>query len=231
MAKKASETVEKELGSAPVIHVDLATSEEDVVAYDQAGAKLVFLLKRFRSLTRDNLEALSHDNQVSYRKALTMIKEEAEARKPVPRPQVIDPLGGHEGALLEVKFTDKTWAKKWHVCWKHTVEQDSLARVGYSPVRAGEDPVECGLKPAGSTFILKDPRDRKDLDLILLKVEMVKYIQHINAVSEASQSKVKGIKEAFSQQVEEGSKGKLTGMVEEEEPEAVSLKRSDLRPA
>jgi hypothetical protein len=231
MAKKASETVVEEPKGAPIIHVDLATSEEDTVAYDQAGAKLVFVHKRFRSLKRENLEALSHDNQVSYRKAVEEMKNEADARKPAPRPQVIDPLGGHEGALLDIKVTDPVWAKKWHTCWKHVVEQESLARVGYSPVRAGEDPIECGLKPAGSSFILKDPRDRKDLDLILMKVAMTRYLQHMTAVAEASRDKVRGLKEKFAQDVEEDSRGKLKGLVEEGPPEEVSLRRSDLRPA
>ncbi len=230
MAKKAVENEEKKTSEAPEVFVDLATSEEDVVAYDQAGAKLVFLHKRFRTLSRENLEALSHENQVSYRRELALVRAELEARRPVPRPQVLDPLGGHEGALLDVKVTDKTWEKKWHLCWKHVVEQDSLARLGYSVVRAGEDPVSCGLKPAGSTFVLKDPRDRKDLDLILMKVSMVTYLQHQTAVAEASQSKVKNLKEKFMTDVEEGSKGKLLGVVEEGATEAVQLKRSDLRP-
>jgi hypothetical protein len=191
---------------------------------------LVFLLKRFRTLNRENLEVLSHDNRVSYQKALAVIRAEMEAARPVPRAKIIDPLGGHEGALLDAKITDPKWGKKWHLCWKHAVTKDALARAGYTPVRAGEDPVECGLKPAGSTFLLPDPRDRKDLDLILMKIPMVTFLQHQTAVAAASQDKVKQIPEKFASDVEEGSKGRLKGVFIEEDTEEVQLRRSDLRP-
>ncbi len=231
MAKKTEKAAVETKEEPTIIHIDLATSEEDVVAYDQAGAELVFLKKRFRALSRDALEALSQKNKDSYRKTVREIREEREASKPAPRPQIIDPLGGHEGALLNVKITDKAWARKWHLCWKHAVEKDALMRLGYRVVRAGEDPVECGLKPAGTTFTLVDSKSRADLDLILMKIEMTTFLQHQTAVAEASRSKVKGIKEKFQSDVEEGSKGRLKGTWDEEEPEKVALKRSDLRPA
>lgn len=230
--KKVSkvEASEKAPEEATKVYIDLATSEEDVVAYDQAGAFLVFLKKRFRKLSKESLEALSHDNRKRYLEARKAVDDLIEASRPAPRAQIIDPLGGHEGALLNVKITDPKWEKEWHVCWKHCVEQDSLTRVGYKPVRAGEDPIECGLKPAGSTFVLKDPRDRHDLDLILMKVKQITYLQHMNAVAQASQDKVKGYREKFSSEVEESSEGRLKGSIEEEETEKVSLRRSDLRP-
>lgn len=231
MPKKLSETEEKEVQAPPKVYVDLATSEEDVVAYDQAGAEVVFLKRRFRTLSRANLEALSHVTRTEYQRTLKAVREEQEARRPVPRPQIIDPLGGHEGALLTVKVTDPAWAKKWHLCWKHACEQDSLSRIGYTVVRAGEDPVECGLKPAGSTFLLPDPRDRKDLDLILMKISMTTFLQHQSAVSAASQEKVKGAREKFSNEVKEESGGRLKATLEEGETEEVRLKRSDLTPA
>lgn len=229
--KEQTKPKEKASEAGPEVYVDLATSEEDVVAYDQAGARLIFLKKRFRRLAKENLDALSHENQKSYLKVVGEMRADEEARRPPPRPKIIDPLGGHEGALLGVKITDKDWDKKWHVCWKHTLEQDTLSRVGYTPVRAGEDPVECGLKPAGSTFLLPDPRKREDLDLILMKISMTTYLQHQAAVSSESQDRVKGYRDKFSNEVEESSKGRLRGSAIEEETEAVQLRRSDLRPA
>jgi hypothetical protein len=215
----------------PEIYIDLATSEEDVVAYDQAGANLIFLKKRFRRISKENLDALSKINRDSYLKTLREMRLDEEALRPPPRPKIIDPLGGHEGALLNVKVTDPKWEKTWHVCWKHTVEQDALARVGYIPVRAGEDPIECGLKPAGTTFVLPDPRKREDLDLILMKVRMTTFLQHQTAVAAESTARIKGYVDKFRGDVEEASKGKLKGAVIEEETEAVQLKRSDLTPA
>lgn len=231
MAKKEAKAEEKIGTELPEVFVDLATSEEDVLGYDQAGAKLTFLKKRFRSLSRDNLEALSYENRKRYQKVLAEIQEEREASRPKATMQVIDPLGGHEGALLNVKVTDKKWEKQWHLCWKHAVEKDALERVGYSAVRAGEDPVECGLKPAGSTFVLKDPRDRKDLDLILMKISMVTFLQHQTAVAKASHDRVTGYKDKFMADVAESSEGKLKGHIDEEEPEKVELRRQDLTPA
>jgi len=230
MAKKTEEGAKMQVAEGPEVFVDLASSEEDVLGYDQAGAKITFLKKKFRRLSAENFQALSYENKKRYQQVLGEIRAEEEARRPAPRPQIIDPLGGHEGALLNVKITDKTWEKKWHLCWKHVVEKDALARVGYTPVRAGEDPVECGLKPAGSTFVLPDPRDRKDLDLILMKISKVTFLQHQTAVAEASRDKVKGYTEKFKADVEEGSKGRLKGVIDEEEPERVELRQSDIQP-
>lgn len=216
--------------SEPRVYVDLATSEEDVVAYDQAGAFLVFNKKRFRTLSGDNLNALSHDNRKRYLQAKAALEADREALRPPPRAKIIDPLGRHEGALLDARVTDVAWGKKWHLCWKYCDEADSLAREGYTPVRAGEDPVECGLKPAGSSFILKDSRARADLDIILMKVSMTAYIQHQVAVSQLSTDKIKGYKDQFASEVSEQSEGRLkAAALDEEEPEKVSLRRSDLK--
>jgi hypothetical protein len=231
MAKVKAVEAKEESSEQPKVYIDLATSEEDVVAYDAAGVHLIFNKKRFRKLSRESFEALSHDNQKRYLKAKAELEEEAEAKKPLPRLQVIDPLGGHEGALLNVKITDPLWAKKWHVCWQYAEQADIVSRAGYSKVIAGEDPIECGLKPAGTTFVMKDPRARADLDLMLMKIPMHIFLQHQNAVAQKSTDKLKGYRDQFAEEVAEGSDGKLRGAKLEQEPdEKVTLKRSDLRP-
>jgi hypothetical protein len=230
MAKKTTAEVKKEEKEEPKIYIDLATSEEDVVAYDAAGVMLIFNKKRFRRLSRENLEALSYENRQGYLKTQKIIEEEEEAKRPLPRAKIIDPLGTHEGALLTPTITDKAWEKKWHLCWKYANEAEALGKNGYSRVVAGEDPVECGLKPAGTSFLLADPRSRTDLDLILMKVPMHLYLQHQTAVAAASTDKIKGYKDQFNEEVAEQSNGRLRGKNLEEEPtEKAVLSRSDLK--
>lgn len=231
MAKKEEKTEGKTVLEDPKVYVDLATSEEDVVGYDQAGAKITFLKERFRFLSKENLDVLSHDNRQSYLRTKALIQQELEDKKPKQILKVLDPLGGHEGAMMKVKVLEKEWQKKWHLCWKHAVEKDALMRLGYSLVVAGEDPVECGMKPAGTTFTIPDPRSRTDLDLVLMKLPMHIFIQHNTAVAKESQGKFAAFKDKFAADVEEGSKGRLKGKVFEDEPEEkVSLRQSDLRP-
>jgi hypothetical protein len=231
MAVKKVPGVKEASDEAPKVFVDLATSEEDVIGYDQAGAILIFNKKRFRRLSKENLDVLSYENKKEYMKTVKLLQDEEEARKPSPKAQIIDPLGGHEGALLEVRITDKEFEKKWHLCWKHAREADSLARVGYQKVVAGEDPVESGLKPAGTTFVIKDPRSREDLDLLLMKLPKHLFLQHQTAVAQASTEKIKGYRDKFLGDVTEESKGRLKGIIEDEPTEKMNLSSKDLRDA
>jgi len=215
----------------PRIHINLAISEEDVIAYDQAGVELIFDKKGFRRLSRDTVEALGHENKKAYFKTLEVMKDEEAARRPAPRPKVLDPLGGHEELLLNARITDKEWAKRYHLCWKYCSQADSLKQFGYATVSAKDDPVECHAKTAGDTFQVRDPRGREDLDIILMKLPMHIYLQHQTAVSQTSQDRVKGYTDKFSGDVEEASKGRLKGVIEQGEPEKVQLAKGDLTPA
>jgi hypothetical protein len=234
MAKTTTKAA-KEAEKVPIVSIDSSVSEEDVIAYDQAGVELKFEKKGFRFLSDRTLEALSHENRKRYQVVLGILKDEERARRPPPRPQVIDPLGSDEGALLNAVPANtaegKAWGKKWHLCWKYAQQAEAMGRYGYSVVRVGEDPVECGLKPAGSTFVMADSRGRKEMDLILMKIPMHLYLEHQRAVAAKSRDAVKGRREKFAGEVEEGSKGRLAASEIEEETEKVEIGPQDLTPA
>jgi hypothetical protein len=211
------------------VFVDLDTSEEQVIAYEQAGAELFFTEKRFRVLADKTLADLSHDNRKRYYQTLQVIQKKVEDSKPKGRLEIIDPLAGGEQAMLRIIPKGKEgeeFLKRNHISWQRANELDAWVRKGYRAIRAGEDPIECGLKPAGTSFVISDPMGRKDLDLLMMCVDMVVFLQHESAVAAKSSDRVKRVAPDWDDKVKDMTRGKAMGMKIEEEAERVTIAKT-----
>jgi hypothetical protein len=187
---------------------------------------IFFTEKNFRVLPDHILRDLSHENRKRYYQVFAILQKKAEDSKPKQRLEIIDPLAGGESMMLRIVpkgDEGREFLKRNHVSWQRSNEQEAWMRKGYRVVRAGEDPIECGMKPAGTTFVIADPMGRKDLDLIMMCVDMVTFLQHESAVAAKSQDRVKNVPMTFDDQVKDMTGGKARLFSEPEETETVKI--------
>ena len=181
----------------------------------------------FKPLPDAITSVLSHDNARRYWMALG--ENNARKRK-TEKPmleQIIDPLVGHEEARLHFgsdgtpegeEFLKRNW-----LCWQFCTNASGMKQVGYSEV-TDKDPVRVGISSNASGYYLTKDLQGRD-ELLLMKVDFQKHLQHDRAVAALSQQKIKGARGQFEGDLDKVSRGKVKPMRESEEDQTVEKVR------
>jgi hypothetical protein len=208
--------------------VNTTTSEADVVRFEAEGATLVFAGGAdFKVLPESIVDVLSHENARRYWMALGEHKATAKKGGVAPMlERIVDPLVGHEEARLS--FTARgaegvEFLKRNHLAWMFCTTANGFEQVGYSKVTA-KDPVDVGISSNPSDYYLTKDTQGRD-ELILMKVDMAKHLQHDRAVAAISQQKVAGTRAQFEADIDKVGQGKVRPMPESEEDRTVERVR------
>lgn len=224
--KTIEKTEEKTPEKAFAFSVTHDTTDAEIVRLESEGAQLSFDGENFRVLDEPTIQVLSHVNARAYFMAYGEWKVRNGKKEKRKVEQIIDPLGGHEEARLHfgprgpegVEFL-----KRNHLVWKWAQTCDGDKQVGYKEV-SEEDPVEVGISSnASGHYLTKDLQGRDEL--LLMKIDVARYNEHMKAVSQKSQRQIKGARANFESDLDRVSKGQVRPMKETEEDQTVEKVR------
>jgi len=222
MAKKtvSSETTPEAAKVAPSYIINKDTTEAEVLRYEKEGATLTFANgPAFKVLPDSICEALSHENAKRYWVAFGEHKAMSKPGREKPSVEkIVDPLVGHEEARLTFKprgregieFLKRNW-----LSWQFCTNASGFKQLGYKEV-SEEDPVDVGISSNASGYYLTKDLQGRD-ELLLMKVDFAKHLEHEKAVAALSRQKVRGAREQFEEGIDRVGRGKVPVMPETDE--------------
>lgn len=179
-------------------------TDEEVLALNEKGATLVFAYEdSFKALSDEVVAELSRENARQYHVAFgahKAWKKQADGARPTSGLEIVDPLKSKPGNKLRilqrkangdlVDVGDTGWldakGAHWHGCWKRPDEEGEVRELGYKLVTADSDPdiVTHGATSVSSSRVIVSKAGKDDL--VLFKIPMQVYLQHMHAVAAES---------------------------------------------